>query len=493
MEPLYKKYPMWSATAKALDRVTARGDRGACLFMEMGTAKTRLMIHQLERLFQEGNLLTLVVAPIAAMYVWVNEWDKWAKGPITFVDLQELGSTGLELAINLTRDGYPVICLVNYESARMIGHSWVERTKRNGEVVREFKEVGLCLHHINWDICIADEATAIKNNASKVSKFFLRKLRPVSTYIYVLTGTAYTKRPLDVYPIVKFATGTEVMPKTYTAFKSMYAIPHPYIRGAVSGYQNLDDLVQRLSKVAVLLKKEDVVDIPPLTHEVRLIPLSKKSRNLYDELTEDLYAELEMQEKEGLTVTVNHVFSLMRKQLQITGGHIKVDSDDPAIPSETVYIGTEKLDDLLSILEEREDPTIIVTQFNAEEVMIADAIEKKFNFRPRILNGSVKTAAERENMRRCAMNEPVFIVKEQVGCQGIDLRFADLMIFYSHSPNTENYEQMLARNHRGGQTKKVTALHLLCKNTVDLRVMSILKRDLDIAKQIEQDWRALIK
>lgn len=73
------------------------------------------------------------------------------------------------------------------------------------------------------------------------------------------------------------------------------------------------------------------------------------------------------------------------------------------------------------------------------------------------------------------------------------MRAFDMTIFYSHTPDTEDYDQMMSRNHRGGQTRSITYMHLLCANTVDLRIMRILKNDMKLARQIERDWRALIK
>jgi len=270
---------MWKKQAEALGFAIKRVDRGrgVCLYMEMGTGKTRVAVHLLEHLFRKHEAkLVYVAAPLSALHVWVENWHEWGTAPVAFIDLHETGSAGLRLAKRLAADGFPVICLVNYEAAWQIGYKRIPR-RRRGETVRVLEKVDTAMQDLKWDVGILDESTAIKTPGSKVSKFFRRKLAPRSTYRVVMTGSAYTKRPLDVWAQINFACGDEVFPPVFLPFKSFYAIPHPYIRGAVLGYHNLGDLVKKMSKVAVMLKKSDVLDLPPAVHETRMITLSAKS------------------------------------------------------------------------------------------------------------------------------------------------------------------------------------------------------------------------
>jgi SNF2 family DNA or RNA helicase len=403
------------------------------------------------------------------------------------------------MAHKLAEEGnYPVICLVNYEMAWQLGYKRIERT-RKGQKVKILEIVDTTLHSFQWDFGILDESSAIKTPGSRCSKFFRLKMRAKTTYRAILNGSAYKKRPLDVWAQIKFITGEEIFPGNFTEFKARYAIPHPNIRGAVIGYQNLDDLVRRLSKCCVLIKKADMFDLPPFTHETRMIELSPKTRRLYDQITEEMVAELEEFEGNGGIITATHVFSILRKQLQICAGFVFPDpepSDDPdakIIRPPAVRLGTEKLDDLIYLLEQRDNPTIIVTQHDEEERMIAEAVRKQFNFIPKILNGSVKGAQRRFDLIKSAHDDLCLIVKEAVGAKAVDFRFADMTIFYAHSHDTEDYDQILSRNHRGGQTKNITYVHLLVRNSADIKVMKSLQRDLRLAEQIEKDWRALVK
>jgi len=485
-----KRAPMWEKQKEALEFARNRVDRGrgVALFMECGTGKTRVAIHWLEHLFRTQNVrLVYVVAPLSALHVWPENWEKWAAAPITFIDLHEERSGGLRRAKKLAANDYPVICLVNYESAWQIGYKRIPRT-RHGETVRILEKVDTAMHDLKWEAGILDESTFIKSPGSKVSKFFRKKMAPRTKCRMIMSGSAYTKRPLDVWAQVNFACADEVFAPTFQVFRSVYAIMHQYIRGAVVGYHHIGDLVRRLSKVAVMLKKTDILDLPPFTHETRQVELCAKSQKVYNDLVEETVAELD----KG-TVSSDHIFTTIRKLAQITSGFVYPDVDEnvPDIKPAPIRLGIEKVEVLMNILEERDAPTVIITQFDEEERILVEAIRKKFGFIPKVLNGSVKGAEARHQMIEAAAEDLVFVMKESVGARGIDVKFADMMIFYSHSYNTEAYTQILSRNHRGGQTKNITYIHLLCKNSIDMKVMKALEKDLSLAALIESDWRRL--
>lgn len=489
---MIERPPMWVKQREAFDRVLRRGAKGTGLLMEMGTGKTRIMVEAIEkfRALYEVNLI-LVVANLSGMHVWVENWHEWADFPALFIDLQDTGTRGLRQARKLASEGQLVICLVNYEMAWQLGHHYVER-KRDGEKVRVHEPFDTTLYDLEWDMVILDEATYIGNVSTKVSRFMIRKLKPHARIRFFLTGSGYTKSPLKLYAMLKWLSGDQYVPHTFTLFRSCFTIPHPFIRGAIIGYQNLALLAESLKKCCVLLKKSDVLDLPDTLDQTRYVELPPKAKALYKKITNEFYAELEEYASSGGTVTAKHVFSVMRKQSQIAAGHVipDVEGEDKPTP---IDVHDEKIKVILEILDIREgSPTIIVTQSDYMEVRLAKAIKKRFGYTPKILNGAVKGAEARHKMTADAAKDGSFIVKEAVGAMALDMQWADMTIFAEHSPNTSNYEQMRSRNHRGAQTKKITYIHIIAKGTADTRVMEILKGDLDVARTLEKNWRALI-
>ena len=75
------------------------------------------------------------------------------------------------------------------------------------------------------------------------------------------------------------------------------------------------------------------------------------------------------------------------------------------------------------------------------------------------------------------------------GGVGVDLTRARYSIFYSLSFSLGEYDQALARVHRPGQTRPVEHIHLVARNTVDVKIM----RALESARRSSQAILAEIK
>ena len=532
--PLNVQKPLWEKQEEAVQFCKDRGTKGWGLFCDRGTGKTRITIELIKYYLDKKDAkLGFVVAPISVLRVWPHEWALWGDRHVMFVDLSDAKEEGLIKALAMSQQGWPVICLVNYDSAWRIGYKYetiqkkvrlqdeeLHHAKENG--LKQFKFVdtkdyvkrGTSMEDIYWDFGILDESQKIKTHTSRSSKFFHEKMVDKITYRGCLTGSGYTKSPLNVWAQLKYIAKDEFIKQSYTSFKLEYAIPHPRVHGAILGYRNLDKLIRMLSKSCMLLKKEEVVDIPPATHEIRYIELSPKNRAIYNKVKKDCYAELE--ELEGKlkeesnrgkakVIMSKHVFSSLIRLGQIASGFvvpqydIETDEDGEIIEieqevQEPIFLGSAKYDVLIDIIEEKETehPTLIVVQRDYEEKLVSEAIEKHFKFKPKILNGDVKGAKKRHSMVEEAINDRVFIVKEEVACRGMDMRAFDLTIYISHRPMTEAYEQMNDRTHRGGQDKPVSYIHLIAHKTVDERIFEILTDDLDRTARIDEEWRKLL-
>ena len=62
-------------------------------------------------------------------------------------------------------------------------------------------------------------------------------------------------------------------------------------------------------------------------------------------------------------------------------------------------------------------------------------------------------------------------------------------IFYSIGWRLEKYEQAKKRTHRPGQEKPVTHIHLVARNTVDVKVIRALEKRQDIIESILAEIR----
>ena len=65
-------------------------------------------------------------------------------------------------------------------------------------------------------------------------------------------------------------------------------------------------------------------------------------------------------------------------------------------------------------------------------------------------------------------------------------------VYYSLDFSYANYEQSRARIRRIGQTKRGVYIHLVCKDTIDEKVMAALKQKADVSKLLVDDYKKII-
>ena len=81
--------------------------------------------------------------------------------------------------------------------------------------------------------------------------------------------------------------------------------------------EKIKELVKEGNVTRVRVRKDECMDLPAITEEVRTIDLEPKAMKLYRQIEEDSYAELRDSE-----VTVFNVLTQILRLSQITGGHL---------------------------------------------------------------------------------------------------------------------------------------------------------------------------
>ncbi len=82
----------------------------------------------------------------------------------------------------------------------------------------------------------------------------------------------------------------------------------------------MDDFLKRLHSIAFRVRKDECLDLPAITEEVRTVDLEPKAMQLYGEIKEESYAELKNSE-----VTIMNILTRILCLSQITGGHLTDD------------------------------------------------------------------------------------------------------------------------------------------------------------------------
>ena len=435
--------------------------KGCAYLMDMGTGKTITTIAVAGTLFKTGHIKRLlVVAPKSIVNVWQQEFDKFAAFPYTLAVLDGDGSKKADTIRHMDSAGLAVI-VVNYESC------WRLET----DIAR-------------WrpDMIVCDESSKIKNPQAKCSKA-LHRLGKNSEYNLILTGTPITNSPLDFFSQYKFLD-EGIFGSSFYGFRGKYAILGGYQNHQIVGYKKLTDLVQKAHSVAYRIRIDEAVELPEFIDEIRPVVLEKKAQQVYDGIDKDSFAELM-----GGEVTARNVLTRLLRLSQCTGGFIR--DDNNGIVEEISRAKLEALEDIIDECMEQDKKVVVFARFVPEIDSIAKMLEKK-NIGYSLIKGDVTDRAEQVQQFQTDPNIKVFIGQLQTTGMGLTLTAGTVAVYYSLDFSYANYEQSRARIRRIGQTKRGVYIHLVCKDTIDEKVMAALKQKADVSKLLVDDYKKLI-
>ena len=430
------------------------------------TGKSRIAIDLIQN---REHWATLILCPKSVVAVWPKEFERHAVRHYELI-------TGLEgsvanrverirrdLALARTRLR-PAVVVLNYEAA------W-----------REPMDDFLLTH--KWECVVLDESHRIKSPGGKSSKFCSR-LGDTIPFRMCLTGTPMPHSPLDIYAQYRFLD-KGIFGTSFTNFRARYALMGGYGNHEVKGYQNEQELHDKMYQIAFRVKAEDVQDLPEAIDIVRTCKLSASARAIYRDLEREFVAEV----GSGAVTVTNALTKLLRLQ-QITSGFITLDRSDenPREKAVTREIDTSKAELLLDILEDLkpDEPVAIFCRFHPDLDTVHE-VGKSLGRETLELSGRVNQLAAWQEGKA-----PILAVQIQSGGVGIDLTRTCYEIFYSIGYSLGEYLQARKRAHRPGQTRSTKFLHLIVEDTKDQAVYDALANREDVVESILNTTRRQI-
>lgn len=249
------------------------------------------------------------------------------------------------------------------------------------------------------------------------------------------------------------------------------------------GYINQDELIEKAHSIAYRVTKDEALDLPEQINTVRYCELEPSARKIYDKLKKECYMELQQGE-----ITVTNILTKTLRLRQITGGFIN--NDD----GETQTVSNAKLNTLEEIINDvviNLNKKIVIFAVFVNEIQAIKKLVESKGIKYSWIAGQVKKEDRGAMVKNFQEDDDVkvFIAQTHTAGLGITLTAADTAVFYSLDFNYVDYSQALSRLHRLGQKNNVNNIHLLVKNAIDERLISVLGKKEDIAKTVVDDWR----
>lgn len=461
------------------------------LLFEPGTGKTATTLDYASILALKapgGRVKVLVIGPLAALDTWVTQAPVYVAEGIN-VHAEALGGsirqkaetlhargggdlrTGLRRAIASSQregtdpdnDPHLTIVAVNFDSFASRARISASRTAADlmVDAVRAYQP----------DLIVVDESHRIKGPTSNTSKAIAR-LTPLCRRRIILTGTVMPHSPLDVFAQWRFldpmAFGTPMAdgsrrPATFGGFRSTYARMGGWMGKEVLGFKNLDEMQDIMAANATVVRKEDALDLPPVTDVVVPVHLSAKEQRAYQEMKSDLAVQLD---SGALASVPNRLAQLMRLR-QITSGYLPDDSGQIEVLGESkakvvhsivhdTLAGERRVVVFAHFRHEIDTLTTMLAQSGTKVVTISGDTPAKERAAIRALFGS-------DTPERIVLVAQIKTMSLAVN----ELVTASHAVFASLPNQRDDIEQARARLDRQGQTRPVTIWTAAAPGTVD--------------------------
>jgi SNF2 family DNA or RNA helicase len=439
-------------------------------FMEMGTGKTKVLIDNLAMLYDKGKVDgALIIAPKGVVKTWFEQ-ELPTHLPNHIENVTVLWQPNI-----IKRQQEKLDAILQNETSLHIFIMNVEAlsTDKGVSFARKF----LSCHNT---LMAVDESTTIKNPAAKRTKNII-SLGKQAKYRRIMTGSPITKNPLDLYSQCEFLDPWLLDFTSYYAFRNRYAeMKTMHLRGrsiqVVSEFKNLGELSETVKTFSERVLKEDCLDLPPKVFIKRHVSLTPDQKKIYEQMKKAAMAVLN-----GKVTTTMTVLTQLMRLHQITCGHFTADDGS------TQSVESNRLNELMNVLEETEGKAIIWANYQLSVGEIIQRIIKDYGEDSYVHYYGLTSQEDRQDNIRKFQTNPncrFLIGTPQTGGYGITLTQANTVIYYSNGYDLEKRLQSEDRAHRIGQKKTVTYIDLMAEDTVDEKIVKALRNKINIASEV---------
>ena len=335
-----------------------------------------------------------------------------------------------------------------------------------------------------------DESTIIKSPSARRTKAMI-KLSKFARYRRILTGSPVTKSPLDMFSQCDFLNPHLLGFSSYYSFRNRFAVLNDANYGGrnfkqVVGYKNTEQLHEILQDFSYRVVKEECLDLPDKIYMRREFEMTKEQKKVYEQMRRSAIAFLE----EGEATTTNVIVQLLRLH-QISCGFLPTDEGD------IVQLESNRTNELMAALEEITGKVIIWANYRNDIFLLKQLLIKKYGDKSLVTYfGDTKDDERVDSVSRFQNKDSAvrfFLGNTQTGGYGITLTEAQTVIYYSNNYDLEKRLQSEDRAHRIGQKNSVTYLDLVCKDTVDEKIIKALRNKISLAQAVTGDkWKQWI-
>ncbi len=429
---------------------------GGILADDMGLGKTVQVLSFLQLQANKNSGTSIIVVPTTLLFNWENELKKFAP------KLKAHYYYGVDRKKN-TAD------FKNYD----LVFTTYGVLLRDIETLRKFR----------FNYAVLDESQAIKNPLSH--RYKAACLINARNKI-ALTGTPIENGTFDLFAQISYVNrgffgGAQ-------KFRENYSTPidkdgNEVIAGELNKVINPFILRRTKEKVAS--------ELPDKTEDIIYCEMENEQRRVYDAYRNEYRNQLLKKiETDGIGKSKMMVLEALTRLRQICDSPVLLNSDEI---SETQSV---KIKEIVRHITNKtgKHKLLVFSQFVKMLGLIKDELAK-LNIEYEYLDGQCSSQQREQSVNHFQENENlrVFLISLKAGGTGLNLTAADYVYIVDPWWNPAVENQAIDRCHRIGQDKKVFAYRMICKNTVEEKIIALQNKKKKIAGDIIQTDESILK
>jgi SNF2 family DNA or RNA helicase len=407
----------------------------AALFVDMGLGKTVMAATAMSKMLDDLRIVRgIVIAPKnVARFVWKQEFAKWKH----------------------LKDYKVNICWGTPEQRHQAvsdNHDVLVCTRDNIAWLRKH-------YPWMWDMCVFDESTSFKNQASVRFKA-LKKVVPKLRSSVILTGTPIPNGYPDLWSQFYLVDKGERLGRNITTFRRRY-LKKGGFKGKNYVMQSEDkvaELKRTIADITVSMKAADYLEMPELVDVDYFVELDFKTRRHYIEMEKEAVTIL----TEGDRITAATAAIVVNKLQQFANGIVYDEW------REAHNVHDEKIQALKDIVEDNPGENFLVAYSYQTDL---ERLKAEFPYAEVI--GKDDSVIDRWNKGKIKM----LIAHPASAGHGLNLQFGgNVVVWFGLNWSLELYMQFIKRLHRQGQMKPVRNIRIMARHTVDEDILKSINR-----------------
>ena len=324
---------------------------------------------------------------------------------------------------------------------------------------------------------IYDEAHKLKNHESQRT-LSLTQLAHRAVRCHLLTGTPLTNGLKNAFSYINMLWPGEYY-SSWRIFNMRHIVYSRYSKHTIERYKNMEEVENIFNKRSIRYRKREIMDLPPITYQTRLLDWDRKQKQFYKTLLKKEVIELpdkfiEAQDA-GTRLTRFHQIITHPEQLGLdcTSTRWAMLDDD----FESIGIDDHKI--------------VVFAHYRATIKRLAEKY-KKYN--PAVIfGGTSDVEGEKWKFNNDPTCRVMFAHAKSAGV-GINLTVAHYAIFFEYLYDLDDFDQAVARLDRPGQKKAITIILYAIRGSMEeKRIIPALITKKEISSMVLRDPKEFMK